>query len=808
MSRPFMIYVIQSAHTDIGYTHPQEQIALMYLDHYDRVLELCRATADAPEQQRFKWVCETAWQVRHYLGHRPEREAEFLRYVRAGQIELMANYLHFTDLIDPDAYARSLTWAVDYCRRHDLPLRCAMHCDINGWPWALPDLLAELNIPYFCSQVHIDSATDPLGRRGSVHYHWLREWGDALRQDTPIRVPQAFWWQGPHGGKVLHWLNEHYHLGNALGVSSPHPFGADKTRYFLETDPLTADDLYAVARREVPLYLDRLRAEGYPYDMMLLSTGGFFVDNSPPDGRWCEVIARWNAEHDDIHMRTATLSEWFDALNAHTERGWPTYQVAWPDHWAHGIGASTARIAQARRSQRRRSAALALVEQAGAPRATTYLDTALEQERLALEHTFNAWCTTAHPAASGNAFQQAAKDLAFHRAELYLDEAIGTALRNLTTASDLGPALYVYTPSAGEYVMHFDTGDLKLDPARQVLVDERGQTIPFQSDHSGLPQFVAVVAPPAAGLQRFRVAATAPNTAAPTRPAGAAIEIITDAWRLKIDPHSGGLLSLRDIRGGREWVDPQAAYAFGQLVHEAVVHPRGRDAVGNSARLIALGVAGDALHRELPGGPVVEHTTLVAVGEPRYQAGPVFDELVITAEGTRIGRVRIGWRGYHGLPLVELVLEWEKLWCDLPESAYVAFPFAASGGRLELETSGGFFQPGSHTSGGQLPGTCSSYYTIQRAARVTYGDDTLLWLPVDAPLVMPNAIDYTRWEIDPWQWNGFLASMPVNHYWHTNFATSQRGHVRLRYRLISPRRYPDEEAAIRAALPLDALGWR
>jgi alpha-mannosidase len=73
MSRPFTIYVIQSAHTDIGYTHPQEQIALMYLDHYDRVLELCGQTANAPESQRFKWVCETAWQVRHYLNHPPHQ---------------------------------------------------------------------------------------------------------------------------------------------------------------------------------------------------------------------------------------------------------------------------------------------------------------------------------------------------------------------------------------------------------------------------------------------------------------------------------------------------------------------------------------------------------------------------------------------------------------------------------------------------------------------------------------------------------------------------------------------------------------
>jgi hypothetical protein len=356
--------------------------------------------------------------------------------------------------------------------------------------------------------------------------------------------------------------------------------------------------------------------------------------------------------------------------------------------------------------------------------------------------------------------------------------------------------------------MHFDAGDLQLDPARQVLLDELGQPIPFQPDHSALPQFVAVVSTPGAGLHRFRVAPRESDAAAPPRAPGESLELATGAWRLQIDSGSGGLRSLREARSGREWVSEQAAYAFGQLVHEAVVHPRGREAVGNTARLIALDVASAALRRDFPGGPVVEHSVLDITGAPQYRSGPVFDEIVLIGEGARIGRVRVGWRGYHALPLVELALEWEKLWCDLPEAAYVAFPFAAAGGRLELETAGGFFQPGSHAAGGQLPGTCSSYYTIQRAARISCPGDALLWLPLDAPLVMPNAIDYARWETGPWRWNGLLASMPANHYWHTNFPTSQRGHLRLRYRLISPQRYPDEEAAVRAALPLDALGWR
>jgi hypothetical protein len=794
---------MQSAHTDIGYTHPQEQIALMYLEHYDRVLDLCRASAAAPASERFKWVCETFWQVQHYLRHRPEREAEFLHFVRNGQIEITAAYLHFTDLIDADAYARSVQLAVDYCRTHQLPLRTAMHCDINGWPWAMADLLAQFDIPYFCSQVHMDSGTDPLGQRGSVHYHWLLEWGDALRPDVPVRVPQAFWWHGPRGGRVLHWLNEHYLLGNVLGVSSHQPFSADKTRYFLETDTLSTEALYQRAQHELPIYLARLHQQGYRYPAMLLSTGGFYVDNAPPDSRWLEVIRRWNAEHSDVQLRTATLSEWFDALTAMSS-DFPTHQVAWPDHWAHGLGSTTARIAQARRTQRRRADAVALVEQANSAQAAAHLAAALEHERLSLEHTFNAWSTTARPEANANAFQNAVKETTFHRAELYLDEAIGTALRAVTQPSGTGSGLFVHGTGGDDVrTLLFESGDQALDPARHALADVAEHAVAFQRDHPSLPHFVAATVLPA-GLSRFQVA---DGAAAPTATATASTTLQSAHWTIAVDPHTGALRSLRH-HSGREWVDLAAAHGFGQLVHTAVVHPHGRNAVGNEARIIQLDVASERVRQNFAEGPIVATSVPQVAGDAELVAGPVFDELVMWGESARIGRVRIAWRSYHALPLIELVLDWNKHWCDQPEAAYVAFPFAVSAGQLELETSGGFFTPGTHTAGGQLAGTCSSYYTIQRAATVRSEADTLVWAPLDAPLVMTNAIDYNRWETTPYQWNGLLASMPVNHYWHTNFQPSQRGDMRLRYRLVSASDYATLEAAIVATQPVDALGWR
>jgi len=808
MSKPLTVFITHSAHTDIGFTHPQDQILRMYLDHYDQVLALCAQTSSASPEQRFKWTCETAWQVRHYLTERPERTDEFVAFAQAGQIDITAGYLHFTDLIDLDAYHRSLEWGMEFCAKYNLPFRCVVHSDINGWPWGLADLLEEHQIPFFCSQTNLDMATAPLSQRGSVDYHSLFERKAWLHADAPIRVPQAFWWQGPNGGKVLHWLGEGYLVGNNLGLSGNYSFNADKTRYYWERDPDTADDLYQIAKYEVPRYLNRLLSAGYSLDIALINTAGYYVDNSPPDSRWLEIIARWNADHDDVKLRSATLSEWFAALLERDTGQWPTYDCAWPDHWSHGLGASTERIAQARRTQRRRSSIDALVKQTHSEEIHQTFAAALEQERLALEHTFNVWSSITKPDSPESAFQQAAKELYFHRAELYLDEAVGSALRSLTPASTSLPSLYVYVGEAlpAPRLVHFSLGDVSLDPDTQVLMTESGQVCRFQSDTRG--EYVLSLPSGIQGLVALRLD-TVPTDKSIISAPTSTYSMVNPNWHLMLDPGTGGLSSLIETSTGREWVDKQSSYAFGQFVHEVIVHPLGREAVHNLARYVALGVANQEGQDRLGDSAVFAHRSPQMRSLPLRVQGPVFDSLVMQGENEPFGQVRLTWRCYHAQPVVELVVDWTKNWCSQPEASYIAFPFAAANGQLKLEAAGGFFQPGSHKSKGQLPGTCANYYTTQRAAHIISPDGLeLLWLPLDAPLVMPNVINYANWEPGPWDWNGFLASMPVNHYWLTNFSPSQRGHMRLRYRLISRTGLSDVESAILAASPIEALGWR
>ena len=809
LKRPFTFYIIQSAHTDIGYTHPQDQIKDLYLEHYDRVLELCAKDLGRTEASRFKWTCETSWQVKHYLEHRPERLEEFVACVRRGQIELTANYLHFTDLIDADALKASFGWIVGFCREHGLALKSAMHCDINGWPWALADVLHELGVENFLTQTHIEHGTDPLGKRGGAHQMWKLDGGNhsLLSDNAPLRVPQAFQWAGPNGGQVLTWIGEHYLLGNFLGLSGDKMFGTDKTRYFIETDHRSVEQLLSVATKAVPDYLKRLRAEGYGLEIGLLSTGGYLVDNAPPDTRWCHVIEQLNAAQDEIVFRTATVGEWFDALRQHSPPPLPTHGVAWPDHWAHGLGSMTTRIAQARRTQRRRNDAKALVARSNSSRAAELLEQSFEQELLSLEHTFGAWSTALKPAAMQNSFQQSVKEAMFHRAELHLEDAVGIALRALIPAPTDLPALHAFLPAAGERcTVHFAAGDLELQPDTQALRSTDGTLHAFQLDDPQQSSFVSTVTAPA--VDRLSSLSLVSHQTQPVRSSVAAtLRLESAAWRLQLNPDSGGLLDLRDRSSDRQWVDSEAALDFGQWSHEVVVHSEGRNAVGNLARFVALDVGTPKAHERMGNHPIFARSSPQATSGVRLIEGPVFDAL--EWYGTLNGGELIqSWRLYHDTGLLELVVDWDKPWSDLPEAAHVAFPFAAAGGSVQLETAGGLFKPGCHGAGGQLPGTVSSYYTVQRAARVIGRDGAeLLWLPLDAPLVMTQALDYNRWETDPYVWNGFLASMPVNHYWWTNFPTSQRGPLRLRYRLMSPGG-ADVESALHIASPVEALGWR
>jgi hypothetical protein len=149
-----------------------------------------------------------------------------------------------------------------------------------------------------------------------------------------------------------------------------------------------------------------------------------------------------------------------------------------------------------------------------------------------------------------------------------------------------------------------------------------------------------------------------------------------------------------------------------------------------------------------------------------------------------------------GLRRVDIVNRLRKEDRRVPEAVYFAFPFKLEGGKFSFEIADGMMRPEID----QLPRTVRDWYTVQNWVELSGPDHTVVWSPVEAPLVQFGDINTGKWlqklEIrNPW-----LFSYAMNNYWMTNFKASQGGPVTFRYALTSRSGGPDAVQSTR-------FGW-
>lgn len=70
------IDLVHHAHTDIGYSHIQEDVIKIHTDNIRRALQLIGKTKDYPEPSRFKWNIESAWAVENFLQEATNKERQ------------------------------------------------------------------------------------------------------------------------------------------------------------------------------------------------------------------------------------------------------------------------------------------------------------------------------------------------------------------------------------------------------------------------------------------------------------------------------------------------------------------------------------------------------------------------------------------------------------------------------------------------------------------------------------------------------------------------------------------------------------
>lgn len=304
------VYVVHHSHTDIGYTDLQERILLSQEDYIHSALQLLRK----PENQQFRWNCETWFCVRDFLKNADEQlRAELFERMRNEQIGFSANYLNFTDVADGHALNTVMVEMTDILDAQDIPHETAMFADINGISMGYRNLLLDHGVKFLYTNIHCHHGMYPL-----------------------YQNQNAYFWEDERGRRLLVWNGEHYNLGNALGICPDEEYIKELIRQGHHPDRIE------LLRDKLKEYVDDCEKHDYNYDFLVISVSGVYFDNAPPNDEILRMMEQYNSafsKESGIELKMVSLQELYRAIAPKLENA-PVYCGDLTDWWAHGIGST------------------------------------------------------------------------------------------------------------------------------------------------------------------------------------------------------------------------------------------------------------------------------------------------------------------------------------------------------------------------------------------------------------------------------------------------------------------------------------
>ena len=319
------LYIVHHSHTDVGYTDLQEHVIHNQANYIRSVLQIM----EQPENQDFRWNCETWFCVEEFLKiATPEEKEAFFRLMREGRIGFSATYLNFCDLVDNKVLSRRMDEMCELLEKNGVHPATAMIADITGISMGQRDAMLSHGIEFLYTNIHCHHGMYPL-----------------------YQNQNAYWWENAEGKRLLVWNGEHYNLGNALGVK-PNRAANFMTQNLFGEVPTQMDDVDKL-HQNVEDYLTLCEENGYRYDFIVASVSGVFSDNAPPETEILRTIEGFNARYSDtVEIRMVSLQELYEAIRDKLQDS-PVYHGDLTDWWANGAGSTPYAVKHYKEAQRR-----------------------------------------------------------------------------------------------------------------------------------------------------------------------------------------------------------------------------------------------------------------------------------------------------------------------------------------------------------------------------------------------------------------------------------------------------------------------
>jgi hypothetical protein len=505
----------------------------------------------------------------------------------------------------------------------------------------------------------------------------------------------------------------------------------------------------------LPLLLDRLDEQKYPYDIVQLRwTKG---DNGPPDEGVMPIVRDWNKKYVWPKLVIATTSEAFHAFEHRYADRLPVFRGDMTPYWEDGAGSSARETALNRRSADRlvQAETIWALRQPGKFPQEEFA-TAWKNAALYSEHTWGAYNSISQPdlpfVKNQWAYKQGYALQADAKSHELLDQSLGRSKALSSTVDVFNTASWLRT----------DLVTLPKETDGDAVKDEAGQPVPSQRLSTGELAFLARNVPPL-GAKRFTISKGAPLAGGKAAVSGNTIS--TPLLSVKLDEKTGDIVSLRATSVDAELADGR--------INNYLYLP-GRD------------------------------TTKVQTSGPAKirikENGPLVVSLVAESDAPGCNLLARGVRLVDGLDRVDISDLIDKKAVRSVEGVHFGFSFNVPKPVVHINSPGTIGEPESD----QLPGACKNWFSVERWVDISGENRGVTWSTADAPLMELGGLtaNLPRSQPDPEAYlkhirpSASIYSWVMNNHWHTNYRADQEGPTWFHF-AIQPHGAYDPAAATR-----------
>lgn len=772
--------LIHFSHTDYGFTDHPAVCRDLQKRYLDIALDAAQATRRRPEASQFHWTAETTVAVDEWWqAATPARRREFMRAIRAGQIEISALPFNNTPFLNQDQWAVMTHWLPEPLWR-DFHPRTAVQNDVNGFPRAGAKALLDRGIRYLFMGINSDSGGPPLPRL------------------------TAFWWKQPDGRRLFVWVSLTYGDGFFFFEKDewrrgPLPLAGD-ARYrppragdILKTD----DDSLRRAREQCLKRLRQFEKDGYHQPVMAVSmTSMWRYDNDPPFPPLADFVAAWNRKGWQPKLRLVTVTQAMQDLERTAGQQAPEYEGEWTDWWANGTACAPREVAASRAAKRYLAAAQSPVWGPLNAEARRRSDELLKDLSLFDEHTWGAGMSVAQPYALDSQGQFNEKARLAWRPMALAEWLLGQRARTRLIREPEGLWLANPTPGVFSGWATLITSSLRED---------------YQS-----------VTDPSTGYRAKLYFEPGPVWSRPHKPADLSPEDVSATfgdhvpnrfarfWVDRLDPHSVKRLTLsKDVITERppasvvaptvqldpsQWPanaiwpgmsEPLFTSGFGDFVAMKV------NAFAPRWALQDIWGARDEAARARMQKEQLEFTSASPSAPATVEETPHTFRYAQTLSHPRLKTAVRKLEIWKREPRARLTFRFNRISSFDPELLCIVSPLPCDG-VLPRVSSGGFgFTPFTD----QLTGTCRDYFAIDSWAHYAKPEGHWLWVTRDAPLITLDGPHPKSHLTAPPARSGRVLAIVYDNMWYTNFQGDSPGVMEFQFDIVWRKDLPGDQAA-------------